>query len=138
MLLITNIKIENINDSYMVYLGYLKRSKIEYVFRFLKEGLGWEEMQLGDFEAIQNLLSLCFFVSSYLYEIGEEIVYDDYAIILADLGGGKGKVTRLYILEGIKQLMSKHRVDRILEKHKPSEQTINDMNEAAGVTLCKD
>jgi len=138
MLLITNIKINNINDSYMVYLGYLKRSKIEYVFKFLKEGLGWEEMQLGDFEAIQNLLSLCFFVSSYLYEIGEEIVHDDYAIILADLGGGKGKVTRHYILEGIKQLMSKHRVDRILEKHKPSEQTINNMNEAAGLTLCID
>lgn len=138
MLLITNIKTDNLNEAYMVYLGYLKKAKIEHVFRFLKDGLGWEEMQISDFGAIQNLLSLCFFVSSYLYDIGEKIAYDDYAIILADLGGGKGKVTRHYILEGIKRLLSKYRVDSILEKHKVSEQTLDDMKDAAGITLCID
>ena len=59
-------------------------------------------------------------MSAYLYEIGEEKAYDDYAILLADLGGGKGKVTRHFIFEGIKALMTKYRVDRILTRREVS------------------
>ena len=127
MLLITNAPVNDKDEAYKIYIGYLKRSKIEYVFRFLKDGLGWEEMQVGNFEAIKNLLSLCFYVSSYLYDIGEEMAYDDYAIVLADLGGGKGKVTRYYIYEGIKCLMSKVRADRIFKKYKVSQETVDKM-----------
>ena len=116
MLLITNKKIISDEDAYGIYLIYLKRSKIEYVFKFLKEGLGWEDMQLKDFKGIQNLLSMCFYVSSYLYEIGEESAFDDYAILLAEIGGGKGVVSRHYILEGIKCLLAKHRVERVFKE----------------------
>lgn len=41
MLLFTNKNITLDNDAYEIYLIYLKRSKIEYVFKFLKDGLGW-------------------------------------------------------------------------------------------------
>ena len=64
--------------------------------------MGCEEIQIRNFQGIQNLLSICFYVSSYLYEIGKEDAHDDYAILLAKIGGGKGKVTRHYILEGVK------------------------------------
>ena len=45
-------------------------------------------------------------MASYLYEIGKEKAYDDYAILLSDLGGGKGKVTRHFITQGIRELLN--------------------------------
>jgi hypothetical protein len=117
MLLLTNKIVDTDEDAYQIYLGYLKRSRIEYVFKFLKEGLGWEEIQTRNFQGIQNLLSICFYVSSYLYEIGKEAAHDDYAILLAEIGGGKGKVTRYYILEGVKLILGKIRVEEVFKRH---------------------
>ena len=115
MLLLTNKKINILEDAYQVYITYLSRAKIECVFKFLKEGLGWEEIQIRDFKAIQNLLSICFYVASYLYEIGKEKAYDDYAILLSDLGGGKGRVTRHFITQGIRELLNYYRIGRVLK-----------------------
>ena len=103
------------------------------VFRFLKDGLGWEDMQIRDFKAIQSLLSLCFYVSAYLYEIGEKVTYDDFSIILADLGGGKGRVTRHYIFKGIQILLMKTRADRILETAKIPKESQDRLSSFAGV-----
>ena len=53
----------------------------------------------------------------YLYEIGKEAAHDDYAILLAEIGGGKGKVTRHYILEGVKLILGKIRVEEVFKRH---------------------
>jgi len=37
------------------YTAYLSRSKIEYVFKFLKEGLGWEKLQIQDFNGSSSM-----------------------------------------------------------------------------------
>lgn len=136
MLLITNKPIESPEDAFLIYTLYLKRSKIEYVFKFLKEGLGWEEIQLRDFKGIQNLLSICFFVAAYLYEIGEQVAQDDYSILFAEIGGGKGVISRHFILEGIKKLVAKYHVDQVLKKHQVPEETIEGMQAMAGMDLC--
>lgn len=135
MLIITNKSVNTGEDAYGIYLIYLKRSKIEYVFRFLKDGLGWEEIQIRDFNGIQNLLSLCFYVAAYLYEIGEEIAHDDFTVLLAKIGGGKGKVTRHYILKGINQVLGKYRVDRLFKELKVSNATQERLKSIAGADL---
>ena len=135
MLLITNKVIQSPEDAFLIYTIYLKRSKIEYVFKFLKEGLGWEEIQLRDFKGIQNLLSICFFVAAYLYEIGEQAAQDDYSILFAEIGGGKGIVSRHFILEGIKKLIAKYHVDQVLKKHQVAEETIEGMQAMAGMDM---
>ena len=68
---------------------YLKRSKIEGVFKFLKEVLGWEEFQVRDFESIKSLLTLCYFVAGYFYEIESLLIQQDFIQFVAGLGGGK-------------------------------------------------
>jgi hypothetical protein len=133
MLLITNKKINTPEEAHLIYQIYLKRSRIECVFKFLKEGLGWEDMQLQDFQGIQNLLSICFFVAAYLYEIKEQEVQDDYVILLSKLGGGKGIVSRHYILKGIHMMMAKLRADRILKEEKVSADTMLNILALAGV-----
>lgn len=123
MLLMTNITINTHDDAYFVYVKYLQRAKIESVFKFLKDGLGWETVQVRDFKAIQNLLSLCFYVACYLYRIGEQKIDEDYMVLLSEIGGGKGKVTRHFILEGLKYLFQKHRVDQVFKKRNVSRET---------------
>jgi hypothetical protein len=133
MLLITNKTMQTAEDAHLVYQIYLKRSRIECVFKFLKEGMGWEDIQIQDFQSIQNLLSICFFLAAYLYDIKEQEVQDDFIILLAKIGGGKGVVSRHYIFEGIQQIVNKHRIDRILEEEKVSQQTMEDMYTFGGI-----
>ena len=52
-----------------------------------------------------------------MYEVGKEAAHDDYAILLAEIGGGKGKVTRHYILEGVKLILGKIRVEEVFKRH---------------------
>ena len=133
MLLMTNKVIKSAEDAHLIYQIYLKRSRIECVFKFLKNGLGWEEMQVQDFQSIQTLLSICFFVAAYLYEIKDQEVQDDYVVLLAKLGGGKGVVSQHYIFKGIHMMMAKHRVDRILKEVKASQETVCNMLAMAGI-----
>lgn len=135
MLLITNKSVTTEQQAMLIYQIYLKRSRIETVFKFLKEGLGWEEIQVRNFLTIQKLLSFCFFIAAYLYNIGDQEAYDDYVILLARLGGGKGVVSKHYILQGIKALLCKYKVDRFFEEYKPSEDTIEHMLSASGAAV---
>lgn len=122
MLLITNKQLVNQYDVYNVYNCYLKRSRIEGVFKFIKGELGWEEFRLKDFEGIKAITAIGFFVASYLYEIGRGEVYDDFVVLIAELGGSKsGEVTRHYILEGMKTFLAKIRVDQFIEEHQISQ-----------------
>ena len=123
MLLMTNFPINAHDNAYFVYVKYLQRAKIESVFKFLKDGLGWETVQVRDFKAIQNLLALCFYVACYLYRIGEQKIDDDYVVLLSEIGGGKGKITRHFILEGLKCFFQKHRVDKVFKERNISKET---------------
>ena len=133
MLLITNKKIHNPYDAYQIYDRYLKRSRIEGVFKFMKEAMGWEEFRLKDFNGIKALVAVGFFVASYLYEITKKEVYDDFVVLVAEAGGAEnGKVTRHYILEGIKAILTKYRVDQVFNRNKPDEETMNSIHDMVG------
>ena len=129
MVLLTNKEIKTKDGALLAYHTYLKRSKIESVFKFLKEGMGWESMQLRDFKAIQKLLSVCFFLAAYLYEIGSRETQDDFIILLSKLGGGKGIVSRHYLFKGIQALLLKHRIDYLLANEPPSKEALGRMEE---------
>ena len=135
MVLLTNKKVSTLEDAYEIYMGYLSRSKIEYVFKFLKQGLGWEEMQIKNFKGIQNLLAVCFYVASYLYEMGKEKAYDDYAILLAKLGDGKGTVTKHFIINGIRKLLTYHLVDQFFKDNDVSQEKQNELSDAVEIVL---
>ena len=130
MLLLTNQNIDTLEQAYAIYKSYLKRSKIEYVFKFLKDGLGWEDMQVKDYKAIENLISIAFYAASYLYEIGKEYAHDDYTVMLASLGDGKGKVTRYFILKGIHVVMNYCKFELHRKKHNLSDDFVDGLKNA--------
>jgi hypothetical protein len=115
MLLITNQKISDENQALNVYHIYLKRPKIEEVFKFLKKVLGWEGSQIRNYEGIKTILSFCYFIGGYFYEIESTLTQNKSIIFMAELGGGKGKVTRTYILRGFSRMIIKQEVDKVIE-----------------------
>lgn len=127
MLLITNIAINKAEQARGVYGIYLMRAKIEAVFKFLKEVVGWEEFQVRDFTAIKNIIALAFFVGGYFYEIGSDLTKNPVIVLLAQLGGGKGKVSRRYFLEGLKKLLIHQTVARFIENQEVEPETFDEM-----------
>lgn len=126
VLLITNMDISQEQMAEMVFEIYMKRSKIEGVFKFCKDVLGWEEIQIPDFYTVKNLLSLVFFVSGYFYEIEDELTKDTNIQWLAEFGGGKGKITRYYILTGIARLISYNQTQQYIKEHNITQQQIDE------------
>ncbi|MBK8043933.1 MAG: hypothetical protein IPK21_15500 [Haliscomenobacter sp.] len=100
-----------------VYHQYLKRSKIEGVFKFLKDELGWEQFQVRDFLAIKHLILLCYFVGAYFYEREAELTHNEYMILICKLGGGKGKITRHFFLKGLALLAHYLLAEQFFKEH---------------------
>jgi len=116
MLLITNFSINKYREALEIYRIYMKRVKIEGAFKFVKNALGWEEFQVRDWESIKNIIALAFFIGGYFYEIEPELANNPVIEWLCQLGGGKGKITRHYFLEGLKNLLIHQQVERFREK----------------------
>jgi hypothetical protein len=105
MLLLTNKIVKDLNMAIYIYHIYMQRPKIENVFKFIKNELGWEKFQVRDYESIKNIIVLAFFIGAYFYEIEDELIDNKYAIWIAELGGGKGKVSLHFFMEGLKKLL---------------------------------
>lgn len=125
MLLATNLEISTPLMAFLVFELYLHKWKIESVFRFLKQVLGREDFLTQDWESIKNLISLAFFVGGYFYEIEDELTKDENIVWLAELGGGKGKITRGYILQGIAKVLEMKQTQSFLQKNNIDNQQVN-------------
>jgi predicted RNA binding protein with dsRBD fold (UPF0201 family) len=116
MLLLTNHAISSGQEALAIYRIYLMRSKIEEVFKFVKNALGWEEFQVRDWESIKNLIATAFFIGGYFYQLEPQLGQHPAIQWLCQLGNGKGQVTRHYFLEGLRNLLIHHHVQRMREQ----------------------
>ena len=121
MILTTNHPLTNDDLALFIYQKYLKRAKIEGVFKFLKEHLGWEDFQVRNFQAIQNLILLVFFIGAYFFECQKDIVKDYLTQTICTIGGGKGKFTKHFFLEGILKIAHFIEVQDFIEQNDISE-----------------
>jgi hypothetical protein len=85
ILLITNELFSSFESAFEIYQAYLRRSKIEDVFNFFKDQLGWEDFQMRDLMVIQNIITLCFFIAGYFYESQHEVVHNLQATVICQL-----------------------------------------------------
>ena len=67
-------------------------------------------------KAIKTVLTFCYFVAGYFYEIESELIENETIQFIAYLGNGKGKVTRHYILQGFSKMITKAEVDEAIER----------------------
>jgi len=135
MLLVTNKATAANEHALNIYHIYLKRAKIESVFKFLKDVLGWEECQLRQFNSIKNLLTFCYFVAGYFYEIESTLTQLPIIQHIAFLGGGKGRVTRKFILDGFGVLATKKIADDYIAENNITPAELSEMYKYAGVPI---
>lgn len=126
MLLITNRIIITADVAKNVYHAYLLRTKIEVVFRFLKQNLGWETFQVRDFQSIKNLLALAFYLAGYMNELQKTIKNHEIAIFLAQLGKGKGIVSQFFILKGLEVIINYQQVQQLIESGEITKELIDE------------
>jgi Transposase DDE domain len=125
MFIITNHEVNDAQMAQFVYQLYLQRSKIEGVFKFLKDVLGWETFKVQDFESIKNIIALCFFVGAYFYDIQDELTKDDNIQWICELGGGKGTVSRYFFLKGLEKLLIAQQVELFKQEFNISKEQID-------------
>jgi predicted RNA binding protein with dsRBD fold (UPF0201 family) len=116
MLLLTNHSVTSGQEALSIYRTYLMRSKIEEVFKFVKNAVGWEEFQVRDWESIKNLIATAFFIGGYFYKIEPQLAHHPVINWLCQLGNGKGKVTRHFFMEGLRNLLIHQHVERMREE----------------------
>jgi hypothetical protein len=133
MLLITTIDVTCEAGAKEIYHIYLLRSKIEGVFKFLKDVLGWEEFQVRDWESIKNIIAICFFIGGYFYEIQSELIEHETIVMICDLAKSKGKVTHYFFLEGLKVLLTAFRVELFRKERGISDELFAQMQAYAGI-----
>lgn len=124
MLLLTNQVIDSKEGAQQVYKGYLLRFKIEVVFRFIKQNLGWETFQVRDFESIKNLLAVAFFLVGYFKELQEELENHPLATFLCQLAHSKGKTTPFFLLKGLERLVHYQQVAQWMKEYEISQEQV--------------
>lgn len=127
ILLITHQVVDSHAIAFEIYQQYLIRSRIEGVFKFLKQEMGWEDFRVQDFMAIQNIIVLCFFIAEYFYENEKEIVNDKNAQIICKLAKSKGKVTLFFYKKGLTIIANYILFKKYVEENNLSENDIKDL-----------
>lgn len=126
MLLLTNQAVPSQEQAKQVYKGYLLRFKIEVVFRFIKQNLGWETFQVRDFESIKNLLAIAFFLVGFFKELQEELEKHPLATFLCQLAHSKGKITPFFLLKGLERLIHFQQVAKWMKEYDITQQQVNE------------
>jgi len=124
MLLITNRLIQTGEAAKNVYQAYVLRFKIEVVFKFLKQNLGWETFQIRDFNSIKNLLALAFFLVGYFKELEEELQKHELAQFLCKIAYSKGKITPFFLLKGLEKIAHFNEIKQWMEAENISHEQI--------------
>lgn len=107
-LLITDQPVENAEDAVRIFRMYRQRWAVEDSFKFTKDTLGWEEVQLLDLKGIRTLVALAWVAAGFLYELGVTLEWQEVQL-LARLGGWAPRKDRppgkLVIVRGLRRLM---------------------------------
>ena len=133
MLLISTLKITSYLQAKEIYHIYLHRSKIEGVFKFLKDVLGWEEYQVRDWESIKNIISICYFIGGYFYEIQSTLIEDETVQMICNLAKNKGVISRRFFLEGLKVILTAWHLENCKKEYNISEEMLREMQAYAGI-----
>jgi hypothetical protein len=135
MLLITNTYIDSLATAIEMYHAYLMRFKIEVVFKFLKQNLGLETIQIRDWESIKNLIALVFFLVGYFKELEEQLKNHPLANFIVSLAFSKGKVTQYFLLKGIEKLANFIEVAQMLKQNNISQIQIDELFTQLGIQI---
>ena len=99
---------------------YRQRWAIEDAFKVGKQCLGWEDVQVLDFEAVRLLVALGWVAAGVLYELGVTLEWEEVRL-LRRLGGGEERANRppgkVVLTRGLRRLLDVFATETILAAH---------------------
>jgi hypothetical protein len=107
-LLITDWPVTGAESAGRIFRMYRQRWAVEDSFKFVKDVLGWEEVQLLDLKGIRTLVALGWVAAGFLYDLGVTLEWEEVQL-LARLGGWTSRKDRkpgkLVLTRGLQRLM---------------------------------
>lgn len=117
-LLLTDWPIQTDTQALDVFRMYRERWAIEDCFKFTKDVLGWEEVQLMDLEAIRTLVAIGWIAAGFLYELGVTLEWPEITL-LGRLGGWNQRPDRppgkTILTHGLQRLLVHLATEAILQ-----------------------
>ena len=99
--------VEDAQSALRIFTMYRQRWSVEDSFKFLKTCLGWEEVQVLDWQALRTLVALAWVAAGFLFDLG--VTFDWVEVqLLAKLGGWEPhkdrKPGKLTLMRGLSRL----------------------------------
>jgi hypothetical protein len=92
-LLLTDWPVTDVASAVRIFQMYRQRWSVEASFKFTKDCLGWEDVQLLKLEGIRTLVALAWVAAGFLYDVG--ITLEEPTVqALARLGGWEPRPNR--------------------------------------------
>jgi len=119
-LLITDWPVTGPARARRIFQMYRERWAVEDSFKFTKDCLGWEDVQLLDLEGIRTLVALAWVAAGFLYELGITLDWPEVQL-LARLGGWSQRPDRppgkIVITRGLRRLMEAMTTQAFLDRY---------------------
>ncbi|MBV9231722.1 MAG: transposase, partial [Chloroflexi bacterium] len=119
-LLLTDWPVTDEQSAARIFTMYRQRWGVEDSFKFLKTCLGWEEVQVLDWQALRTLVALAWVAAGFLYELGVSWEWAEVQL-LAKLGGWEphkdrkpGKIT---LQRGLSRLLEMLATQAVLAEY---------------------
>jgi hypothetical protein len=120
-LLMTDWPVTEAESALRIFQMYRQRWAVEDSFRFVKDTLGWEEVQLLSLEGIRTMLALGWVAAGFLYELGVTLEWEEVRL-LARLGGWvekKGnKPGKIVMTRGLGRILDMLNTQRQLDRYR--------------------
>lgn len=115
--LITDQPVQTAEQATAVFRMYCMRWAIEDTAKVAKQCLGWEDVQVLDYEAVRLLVALGWVAAGFLYELGVTLEWPEVRL-LARLAGGEARPNRppgkQVLMRGLRRLFDLYATEAIL------------------------
>ena len=107
-LLVTDWPVTDAESALRIFRMYRQRWAVEDSFKFTKDCLGWEDVQLLDLTGIRTMVALSWVAAGFLYELGVTLEWPEIRV-LAKLGGWQERKDRppgkIVLTRGLHRMM---------------------------------
>jgi DDE family transposase len=115
---LTDHPVETAEEALRVFRMYCQRWAIEDVFKVGKTCLGWEDVQVLDYDAVRLLVALGWVAAGFLYDLGVTLEWGEVRL-LRRLGGGEDRPNRppgkIVLMRGLRRLLDHLATTAILD-----------------------
>jgi Transposase DDE domain len=119
-LLLTDWPVEDEQSAMRIFIMYRERWAAEDSFKVTKECVGWEEVQVLDWQALQTLVALAWVTAGFLYQMGVTFQWAEVQL-LAKLGGWEPhkdrKPGKIILMRGLSRLVEMLATQALLSRY---------------------